>query len=89
MILSSENNLLKHIATLIEQENTSGYYPNWNLSFGEYYRSWHLKNENIQLIAQSVLIGNTSGIINEIINGGKIKIHWELYLNEDQMVLLN
>ena len=71
-----ENMLFHHISTSIQESNTSGYYPYWNLSFGEYYRSWHLSDDNMKHIAQAVLLRNKEGSVSEIVDEKKVQIHW-------------
>ncbi|MBI4645870.1 MAG: hypothetical protein HY738_04555 [Bacteroidia bacterium] len=79
----SSNRLLMYIAPLIKKGNTNGYYPHWTLSFGEYYRSWHLRDESKELIAHAVLIGNTDGIVTEIVDGEKVQIHWHIDIQDE------
>lgn len=70
--------ILNDVSKLIAVGNTSGYYPYWKLSFGDYYRSWHLKSENLELVAKAVLLGNLSGVISEIIEDKKVQIYWNI-----------
>ena len=74
--------VLQNISRLIVEGNTSGYYPYWELSFGDFYRSWHLSDANIELIAQSVLLKNKEGFISEIVDGKRAKIHWVIKIEE-------
>ena len=73
----------KTISKLILEGNTSGYYPYWELSFGEFYRSWHLSNFNKNLIADSVLLENNEGFIAEIVENKKVKLYWSLKSEEE------
>ena len=77
------NTKLEYIAKLIQEDYSSGYYPTWTLSFGEYYRSWHLRDESKELIAHSALIGNTDGIVTEIIDAEKVQIHCHIDIEEE------
>ena len=74
-----QSNIRKHISNLIENNYSSGYAPFWELSFGEYYRSWHISNWNKKEIAKNILIVNRSGSISEKINNKKVVIEWELF----------
>ena len=70
--------LLSNISELICAGNTTGYYPYWLLSFGDYYRSWHLKTTNLEIIARSILLGNKRGVVWEVIAGEKTEINWSI-----------
>ncbi len=87
-INTASSRLLMHISLLIKQEITTGYTPNWRLSFGDFYRSWHLQDGSRFLIANDVLRGFTSGAVEEIIEGKKKRIHWSIIIekenNEDE-----
>jgi hypothetical protein len=82
-LTTHSDNLLSYIAKQIEQGYSSGYYPYWVLSFGKYYRSWHLTEDTMFLIAQSILLENTNGIIAEKINGKKVQIRWNIEIGEE------
>lgn len=78
-----ENTLLEEISRLICEDYQSGYYPYWQLSFGDFYRSWHINDANKQLIAHSVLLENTGGFVVEKINGTSVQIKWKIEIEKD------
>lgn len=84
MITHRTNIILKAIAEMIITGNVCGYYPYWELSFGDYFRSWHLREESTDLIAQAVLVGNTNGIVSEIIDGKNVQINWTIIIQESE-----
>lgn len=71
-------NTLKHIANLIKNNYSSGYYPFWELSFGKYYCSWQVSDKNKKLISDFVLSGDAQGEIMENINKKQTIIIWKL-----------
>lgn len=75
---------LGYIAKLITEDFSSGYYPYWQLSFGDYYRSWHISDANKQLIAHSVLLENTRGFVVEKINNNSVQIRWEIEIGKEE-----
>ncbi len=75
---------LKDIAEMIILGNVCGYYPYWELSFGGYYRSWHIQEESIDLISQAVMNGSKKGVINEIIDSEKVQINWKIIIQVAQ-----
>lgn len=70
---------LKYIAECIKQEYSCGYYPFWELSFdNEWFRGQFISDENRDLIADCVLLGNTRGfIMNDFENSVK-EIGWKI-----------
>ena len=82
-MIRAENHLLDYISNEIKNDYSSGYYPTWTLCYGEYYRGWHLRDESKELIAIAVLIGNTDGIVTEIVDGEKVQIHWHIDIQEE------
>ena len=84
MTINRTDTLLKAIAEMISSGNVCGYYPYWELSFGDYYRSWHLREESTDFIAQAVLAGNTNGVVSEIIDGEKVQINWTITIQKSE-----
>lgn len=72
----------EYIAKLITEDFSSGYYPYWQLSFGDYYRSRHISDANKQLIAHAVSLENTSGFVVEKINDSSVQIRWEIEIEK-------
>lgn len=73
-----DNTVLENIAKLIKDGYSSGYTPFWELSFGEYYRSWQISDKNKKLITEAILGEEISGEVEEIINKKAVKIQWKL-----------
>jgi hypothetical protein len=84
-IYKTENLKLQYVATHIHRGMTSGIDPFWQLSFGEYYRSWHLSDANKELIAHCVLLENKEGFIMEIVDGESVQIHWKIEIEQDDV----
>lgn len=73
-----DNTILEHIADSIKNGYSSGYAPFWELSFGEYYRTWQISDKNKKLIIEAILKKETSGEIEEIVDKKSVKIQWNL-----------
>ena len=73
-----DNKIIEHIVNLIKNGYSSGYAPFWELSFGEYYRSWQISDKNKKLIIEAILREETNVEIKEIIDKNVVKIQWKL-----------
>lgn len=68
----------EHISKLVANGFICGYYPYWEISFNESYRSWQFSEDISFLISEAISMEQEKGEINTKIKNKSILLEWNL-----------